>query len=133
MRLVGDDAIAIITIWQEAGNQALEGKIAVGEVIRTRVRRKYNCDGTIIGACLRASQFSGWNTNASNRIASLKINTDDRVVNDCAIAWERSRDSNLTLGAPLYQNKALVNPLPSWAQESKILAQIQDHTFYSDP
>ncbi len=131
MRLISDDAIAIATIWQEAGNQPLDGKIAVGEVIRTRMKRRYSSDGTVAGTCLRASQFSGWNTNSGNRIRSVQIDTETPAVNACAVAWEASRSSNLTFGAVLYLNPDLVNPLPSWAQESKVLARIGRHTFYS--
>jgi spore germination cell wall hydrolase CwlJ-like protein len=131
MRLVSEDAIAIVTIYQEAEGEPFAGKVAVGEVIRNRATRKYSSDGTVIGTCLRASQFSGWNTNSKNRTRSLQIDSEAQSVQDCVIAWEQSRASNLTLGAVLYLNPDLVNPLPSWAQESKLLATIGNHKFYA--
>lgn len=131
MRLISDDAIAIATIFQEAEGESLEGKIAVGEVIRNRMKRNYSSQGDVISTCLWPAQFSGWNTNSKNRLRSLRIDSSNAVVNDCAIAWERSRESNLTLGSVLYLNPDLVHPLPSWASPSKELAIVGAHHFFS--
>lgn len=132
MRLITDDAIAICTIWQESRNQPFEGMVAVGEVIRERVWRHYNCDGTVIGACLAAFQFSGWNTQDPNRIPSLKLDDSNHVVNLCKEAWWKSQSLQYAKGAVLYCNLKTVHPRPSWAKEEKIVAVIGDHTFFSD-
>jgi cell wall hydrolase len=131
MRLIGDDAIAIVTVFQEAEGEPLEGKVAVAEVIRNRMKRRYSSDGTVTGTCLRPSQFSGWNTNSKNRIRALLIDSENPVVQDCVIAWEQSKTSNLTAGAVLYLNPSIVNPLPSWANPSKLLASIGNHRFFA--
>src|SRR5574337_170238 len=84
MRLVSDDALAIVTIYQEAAGEPYAGKLAVAEVIRARMRRCYASDGTVAGTVLRAWQFSGWNTDAGAvRIMSLQIDTNDPVVQEC--------------------------------------------------
>ena len=61
MKLFDDDALAIATIWQEAEGEPYDAKVAVGEVIRERMRRKYNSDGTIAGTVGRRFQFSAFN------------------------------------------------------------------------
>ena len=59
-RLIPEDKLAILTIAQEALAEPFEGKLAVAEVIRNRMKQRYMSDGTVEGTVLRAWQFSGW-------------------------------------------------------------------------
>ncbi len=131
MRLVTDNAIAVVTIFQEAEGESFEGKLAVAEVIRNRVARKYNSDGTVVGTCLRAWQFSGWNTDSRNRARSLGVDTVIKAVADCSLAWEQSLNSDTVCGAVLYFNPEIVKPPPKWADPAKLVAKVGNHNFYS--
>lgn len=133
MRVISDSSLAAITIWQEARGESFEGKVAVGEVIRTRIRRKVFSDGTVAGTVLWPYQFSGFNTKDPNRIASFKLDDSDPQYQACLRAWEFSRDSNLTLGATHYCNLEIVNPRPIWATPEALTCVIGHHSFYLVP
>ena len=130
MRLISDDAIAIITIFQEAEGESLQGKVAVAEVIRRRMARRYSSDGTVVGTCLRPYQFSGWNTASGNRIRSLRIDLDEAMVADCVTAWAHSRTSNIVPDAVLYYNPDIVPTPPAWADPARLVAVVEHHRFY---
>jgi len=130
MRFISDYALAIITIWQEARGEPQEGKIAVAEVIRNRMKRKYSSDGSVTDTVLRPYQFSGWNTKDPNRVPSMRIDNKDPVVNDCIEAWLTSEHSDLTGGAVLYLNEKAVDVLPDWVSVSHQTAKIGRHSFY---
>lgn len=129
MRLISDDVLAVVTIWQEARGEAMTGMIAVGEVIRNRMKAHYSSDGTVAGTVLVPYQFSGWNTEDPNRIPSVKIEYSDIVVQDCIRAWHMSATSNITNGAVLYCNKNVVDP--EWAVEDNKVAEVGNHCFYT--
>lgn len=131
-RILSDDALAIITIAQEALGESYEGKLAVAEVIRNRMRTKYSSDGTVAGTVLRAWQFSGWNTDAVGRIRMAKIDGDDKHVDDCVRAWrEAQQGSNTVHGSVLYYAPGLV-ARPSWARPEVAtqVAEIGGHVFF---
>ncbi len=136
MRLITDDALAIVTIFQEASGEPMEGKIAVGEVIRNRAALRYQSDGTIAGTVLRPFQFSGWNSTRDPNISALRIRSvqmDDGawLIKECAEAWVWSRDSHLVDAAVLYLNPAAVANLPAWADPKKLITKIGHHEFYA--
>ena len=118
MRLINDDALGAITIWQESRNQRYEGKVAVGEVIRERMRQRFFSDGTVAGTICRPYQFSGWNSADRNRIASLMLDDNDPLARECLLAWQGSKTSSFVKGAIFYLNKAAViaieGRLPKW-------------------
>ena len=130
-RLVSEEALAVITIWQEARNEPQEGMMAVGEVIRNRMKLKYSSDGTVAGTVLRPLQFSGWNAKDPSRVKSLKIDDDDATVKKCLAAWLLSEQSNHAKGAVLYYAPAVVS-MPDWAKPevAQKVAEIGGHIFY---
>ena len=132
MRLISDDMLAIVTIWQEAEGEPYEGKVAVGEVIRARMRRRYASDGTVVDTCLRPAQFSGWNTGSPRRVVAMRLDDADPIVIDCRRAWLESETSNLTRGAVLYCNPNALAALPGWATVDRELAVVGRHHFYKD-
>ena len=135
MYVVNPDSLAIVTIFQEAAGEPLEGKVAVGEVIRNRMARKYSSDGTVAGTVCRRYQFSAWNDDPQGNdllIRSLKIRDEDQTVKDCVRAWEISRDSDFAKAAVLYCNLAVLPQRPSWARDDKRVAVIGNHTFFKD-
>ncbi len=134
LRLVDDNALAIMTIWQEARGESMEGKVAVGEVIRNRMAQRVHSDGTIPGTVLAPYQFSGFNTKDTNRIPSFKLDTENPQCGACQRAWEMSAGTNLTKGALYYYNPKAVRQLgykdPEWATDDKYLVTIGNHQFY---
>jgi N-acetylmuramoyl-L-alanine amidase len=132
MKLVDENYWAVMTIWGEARGESYEGKVAVGEVIRNRVKRKYNGDGSIPGTVLRKFQFSCWNTEDPNRILMSKLDDSTDLVKECINAWKDSESTNLTKGAVLYCNLKVVSFIPSWAMPNKQCAVVGSHTFYND-
>ena len=132
MKVIPDDALGILTVWQEARGEPYQGKVAVAEVIRNRMSRNYSSDGTVAGTVCRPYQFSGWNFNDPNLIKSLKIDDTDPVVIECARAWCESAKTNHTKGAVLYCNLGTVAKAPSWAKVENRVAVIGQHSFFID-
>jgi len=135
MRLIPENALAVVTIWQESRGETFEGKVAVAEVIRNRMAKRYSSDGTVAGTIFKPWQFSGNNTSDPNRIPSYKVDDQDPKVMECIQAWETAKaGSDLTKGAVLYLNEALVlkmsGKLPIWVAKSKEVARVGRHTFY---
>lgn len=135
--IIQPDALAIVTIWQEARGEPYLGKVAVGEVIRNRMHVHHFSDGTVAGTVCTAHQFSGWNPNDPNRIKSLRLDDLDPTVIECVRAWHESAKSNVTHGAVFYMNVDLVRNnnggiLPKWwlidtMADGEVV--IGDHTF----
>jgi spore germination cell wall hydrolase CwlJ-like protein len=130
MRLVDDDTWAILTIAGEALGEPLEGKVAVAEVIRNRMKRRYASDGTVIGTVLRAKQFSMWDDHA--RLLAANADDDHPRVRECVEAWKLSATTDITGGAVLYHT--IMIDRPYWAKASSVeeLKTIGRHVFYDD-
>ena len=136
MRIISSDSLAIATIWQEAAGEPYEGKLAVASVIRNRMKRKYQSDGTVEGTVLADYQFSGWNTDPKDslRERSMRLDDDDKVVKECVAAWKESELVDPTNGAVLYFAPKGVRKVPYWASAEgvKLAKVIKNHQFYTD-
>jgi spore germination cell wall hydrolase CwlJ-like protein len=128
--LFAEENFAVATIWQEARGEIHEGKVAVGEVIRTRMAKKVFSDGTILGTVLAPFQFAGWNPRDPNRLPALRLKKDDPAVADCEKAWAESATSSLTAGATHYFNPRIVRP--AWADTMQLVATVGHHAFYAE-
>jgi spore germination cell wall hydrolase CwlJ-like protein len=131
MRLITDTALAVLTIFQEARGESYEGRLAVAEVIRNRMKEKYSSDGTVAGTVGRRAQFSGMDNHDPNFVPSLKLDDDDPVVQSCMKAWQDANlnGTNVAKGALLYFAFALVQP--GWAKNCVEVARIGGHVFFS--
>jgi spore germination cell wall hydrolase CwlJ-like protein len=133
INLIDEDALAICTIWQEAEGEPFIAKVGVGEVIRERARRKYNCDGSITGAIAKRFQFSSWNDDQLDNdrlIASLKLNLSDQFVQECLKAWYQSQNTVYARKAVLFVNKDISQP--AWATTERLLVKMGKLSFYKD-
>jgi len=120
---------AIATIVQEALGEPYEGKVAVGEVIRARMKRRYSSDGTVAGTVLRPYQFSGWrNTDPALQLSGMADDEHPKVA-ECIRAWHESRVTNLTEGAVLYHADYVA---PGWSERATFIKKIGRHLFYGD-
>ena len=117
-----DSLIPIQTIMLEAGNQSLEGQIAVGEVIRNRALRG---DLSPESVCLARRQFSCWNDRkqAKKRLSRASGETFQRA----SRAWAESEHSQLVGESTHYHT---VDVLPYWAKGHKPAYRIGRHLFY---
>ena len=144
MRLIRDEALAALVIWQESRGESYAGKVGVAEVLLNRTVLKYMSDGTLAGTVLWKQQFSGMNAGDVNRIPSFKLDDQNSVVQECIRAWKDAcAGSNRVHGAVHYLNVKLTKilrggTLPLWAakpgapgelNEALVLAVIENHTF----
>jgi spore germination cell wall hydrolase CwlJ-like protein len=135
MKLIADHLWAVLTIFQEAEGESFDGKVAVAEIILKRTNQKFFSDGTVAGTCLKAYQFSGWNTASVNRLRACQMDDESQPVKDCLAAWEEAvNGSNHTKEALLYLNPAVLTamdqPLPTWADPDRYVCSIGHHDFY---
>ncbi len=128
MRLFSDDNLATANIWAESRGESYIGKIAVGEVMRNRMRLKYFSNGTVADTVFRAKQFSGFNDGNPWRNVIFTIDTDFIDVQECLKAWIESETSNYAKGAVLYANLNIVHPI--WAMPSDLVSEIEAHSFF---
>ena len=129
MRIVDDDKWAIMTIIGESLSEPLAGKIAIGEVIRNRMKRRYASNGTVVGTVLRAKQFSMWDDRARD-LAALADDLNPKV-QEAIRAWKMSETSNIVDGAVLYHT---IQVAPYWKDAPSVrkIVTIQNHIFYDD-
>lgn len=135
MRILSEQALAVVTIYQEAQGESYAGKLAVAEVIRNRMAKKYASDGTVAGTVLRPLQFSGWNAKDPGRVRAAQIDDTDAIVQECVKAWDHAlMGSNTVNGAVLYYNPdpKLVPVTPDWAMpdSAREVAHIGHHVFF---
>lgn len=137
MRLISEDALAVVTIMQEAEGEPYLGKLAVAEVIRNRMNKLYASDGSVSGTVLRPLQFSGWNAKDPGRVRSVRADSDGALVKDCIRAWNEARaGSNTVHGAVLYYSpsalRAMGIPEPDWAlpDSADEVAIVGKHHFF---
>ena len=130
-RVISEEALAVVTIWQEARGEPYAGKVAVAEVIRNRMRARYSSDGTVAGTVARAYQFSGWNAQDPGRVPSLRLDDADAVVLECARAWRDAQAGSETVGGAVLYHAQYLAP-PSWAAAGRAvrIAQVGRHIFY---
>jgi spore germination cell wall hydrolase CwlJ-like protein len=130
MRIVSDDTIAALNIWMEARSESFEGKVAVAEVMRNRLKNGW-WGKTITEVILAPYQFSGWNTNDRNRIKAMLLDDSDPQYQECVKAWQTAKgNTNFTKGALFYFNPKLAKT-PVWATPQRFLVTIGNHKFYS--
>jgi hypothetical protein len=130
VRFITADGLAIDTIGQEAAMEPWEGQVAVGGVIRNRMRAlHYWSDGTVEGTVLKPYQFSGWNTTMANRVASVRLDSSSVIGAQIARAWTESATRDPSKGALLYFNPKIVAK-PPWVASAILVAKIGGHQFY---
>lgn len=124
-REVGTEEVVAMTLYLEAANQCLDGKVAVAAVIWNRAGGNPN---KLKGVVLARKQFSCWN---NRKPYSVKIK-DDLSYRICKlIAGEMVRgEFSVPVGlktATHYHEKSV---RPSWGRSEHLLVKIGDHLFY---
>jgi len=129
--MIEPSVLATTTIWQEARGESFIGKLAVAIVIRNRMKRKYQSDGSVAGTVLKAKQFSGWNEHNKDRILSTTVGRNNTEYLASSLAWQQSEPST-RFSAVLYHSKS-IDP-PKWASHPNVkkVAEIGNHIFYDE-
>lgn len=121
------------TIYGEARGESVNGRIAVGWVIRNRAQRspKYNWSDNIASVCMQKYQFSCWNENDPNRGKLLSVEKSDTLFSECLEIAAKVLEGQLpdkSNGADHYYAD-YIDP-PNWSNENKLVAQIGVHLFF---
>ncbi|HJB56181.1 MAG TPA: cell wall hydrolase [Candidatus Flavonifractor intestinipullorum] len=107
-------------IYAESGNQSLEGKIAVGNVVLNRVAHP-QFPNTVKGVIFQANQFTPVQNGSINRTPS----------SESVIAAKLCLDGANTAGSSLYFVNPSVSP-NSWASRNRTcVATIGQHAFFA--
>lgn len=142
--VISHETALVATLLGEAGNEPIEGQIAVANVIRNRARHPRWWGRDVRGVCLAPAQFTCWweanaNTNRVYALADALHRRQDAtgplsiigqlrwiaagVLDDLLLDNTRSGDHYLT--ARLFQSPEC----PSWAQGRTPVTRIGAHVF----
>lgn len=129
-----------LTIYGEARNQSLDGKVAVGCVIRNRLWSKENFGGnTYKDICLAKNQFSCWwegNVNSAELMRAVNavisgLQALTPLIRECLYLGQGIVDNQIrdnVNGALYYRTIKLMQEKPveniAWSME------IEDHVFF---
>jgi N-acetylmuramoyl-L-alanine amidase len=142
---LGDVGVLALTLFGETRNQPIEGKVAVGCVVRNRVRAKTGFGGSFSDVCLAPNQFSCWaaiggpenyQTVMAMAQAYDRGDWNDPIFRECqyiavGIVGDHLRDNSG--GALYYLTRELFEAKPPlWARRLKLSARIGAHVFLTD-
>lgn len=130
-RLIPDDVWAILCIFAEARGEPYEGQVAVGNIIRNRMARKFFSDGTVVGTVVYAKQFSWMNDSDGQRQRVLAARWDNPDIAQASKAWFESEHVNHVQDALLY-HADFVHPWWAKAQGIEHVVTIGHHLFFRD-
>jgi spore germination cell wall hydrolase CwlJ-like protein len=127
--VVDPDCLAALNIYAEARGEPFEGQVAVGNVVRNRMAKKYRSDGTVAGTVLAPLQFSWLNASNPYRAKIFQCDSGDPTYQRAVEAWRESAIRSAVADAVLYH---AVTVRPSWASTLECVAKIGRHWFYRD-
>lgn len=135
MRVINDNALAVVTIYMEAEGEPFEFKVAVGETFLTRMREGIFTNGTLADTVLRRAQYSAWLASSPARLRCVTIDTDDPVVQECIEAWELAKTGTTNYSnhaTHYYSPKAMVpkGRIPDWVPMYDQVAEIHGNLMY---
>ena len=125
------DRLAALCIFAEARGESFAGQVAVGNVIRNRMARRYQSDGTVPGTVFRPFQFSWANTDDGQRVRVLSAHDEDMEYVTALRAWHASATERPVGDAVLYHAE-YVSPKWAVAEGVRLVRQIGRHLFYDE-
>lgn len=147
IRTLGDLLVLSLTIWAEARGERIEGKVAVGCVVRNRLKHPTRFGVSFVDVCLAPAQFSCWSDagGALNNAALVALADaledgqapiSDPVFRECrfvasGIIGGELRDN--TSGSSHYVTQQLYNSpaAPRWVKQAPVLARIGSQVYMS--
>lgn len=141
--LLPADVVAL-TMYGEARGEPIEGRIAVGCVLRNRLHSPNRYGATLPDICWRRAQFSCWNMNDPNspvlwrlaRSIASQIHITDPVLRECRFLADGIVSTDIrdtTGGATHYYAPHGMKPagsVPSWATGVTPVARIGNQLFF---
>ena len=136
---LSDVEVVAATLWGEARNQTVYGRIAIAHVIKNRMARRAQ---TAHEVCLAKLQFSCWWSvgGAANHAALLVLlnhlaDYRDPVWLECLWVAKGVLDGvcrDVVKGADHYVTTTLLNSTarPNWVLGMLCIGRVGDHTFY---
>ncbi len=135
-----DRVVLALTIWGEARGEGVEGQLAVGNVVRNRLKRAINTTPRWRDICLAPKQFSCFNADDPNRVqilhAAEMLMTNAPTPELREALWIAD---GVVSGAAMDNTYGSLNYLtarllesdhpPAWAVGKPILARIGRHVF----
>lgn len=132
-----------LTIWGESRGESVEGKIAVGNVLRNRVRLGRFGGDTYQAVCLAKAQFSCWNAGDPNAALLISLSKQllvnpiptDPVLREClyiAAGLVAGEFQDNTKGATHYVHRRLLGDGKGWDEQMRVTGMIGNHVFLSD-
>src|SRR5512139_1457762 len=127
--VIDPDRLAALCIFAEARGEEWGGQVAVGNVIRNRMARRYFSDGTVAGTIFKPLQFSWANAYDPQRVRVFETDDTDPAYVVAMSAWKASADSRPGGDALLYHAEYVK---PSWATADsvRLVRQVGRHLFY---
>lgn len=127
-----DRIIAAATADMEASDQGPTGIRAVMHTFFNRLQFAPKYGVTLTDICLRAYQYSCWNTTDPNRHRLATTDDGDAVLNDCLAAYDEvaAGAGDPTLGATHYIAEGITPP--TWVDQATATVKIGTHTFYKN-
>lgn len=129
--VLSPDCLAALCIFAEARGEPFEGMVAVGSVLRNRMARRYQSDGTVPGTVFRPWAFSWANTNDRQRVRVFGCMDDDPHYQKALEAWRASETERPVGSAVLYHADYIT---PGWASAATVrfVKQIGRHRFFDE-
>lgn len=126
--------LALATLWQEARGEDQTAREVVAHVIRNRMTKLYDSDGTIAGTVLKRWQFSGWMSARLARQALRAVAIGGTLIDQLEAAWDVSATGpDPTEGAVLYYSpESMRSPTsrPRWAAKAPYITTIGPFRLY---
>jgi N-acetylmuramoyl-L-alanine amidase len=133
-----------LTMWAEARNEPVQGQLAVGCVIRNRVRGKAWFGNTYAKACFKPWQFSCWNAGADTNHVRLMALAGSVARRQLYTVTPRIKQlkylaagvffdelEDCTAGADHYlTTDRLLDDPPTWTKNQQPVSHIGAHTFF---
>ena len=132
--MIDKEAIDIMarTIYGEARGEEEEGQIAVGNVIKNRVKKKTRYGRNIKDVCLKAWQFSCWNHKDPNFKIISSLDRRNKTFVKLLATAEQILNNDVkdnTKRSTHYHTSAIK---PKWSKGLTPIVTIGNHLFYNN-
>jgi spore germination cell wall hydrolase CwlJ-like protein len=130
MRVFPDYNWGAANIYAEARGEPWAGQVAVGNVVRNRMRRRYSSDGTVVGTIFRPHQFSWTRDVQLERV--LQLDDSDPHWDQARAAWQASESEHVVPAETVLYHADYVHPTWASAPSVREVKRIGRHIFYEE-
>lgn len=128
-----DRAIASMTVYMEGSGEPKEGQIAIAHVLLNRLKNPNRYGHSLAEVCLKALQFSCWNTLDPNRLRVARA-TEAQLAPFIAIVNDAiDGDTTDPTGGATHYVALSLQDKPSWTKQVAPTATIGGQEFFIVP